>query len=104
MAEKKVAPEVEMGAREINAVYYNSQDGSIKMVKIVVGDENTILPLLPGCTGKAELMSISDTSKYWVLVSEKNDSFLLFRFNAAIRYTDAEEFDLQIAEQIKNLL
>lgn len=100
MENKKITPEEAMGRRTINAVFYDSETDASMMVNVTIGDTDSILKFLKGSTGKAESFGIGNVA-YWMLESNVNDSFLLFRFDPVNRYKSAEQEDIALAGVVK---
>ncbi len=94
--------EKELGAREIKAVFYDSDNDTSSMVDVVIGDKDSILKYLKKSSGKAKSFAMGDIA-YWMLESTENESFLLFRLDPVERFTSAEEEDIALAGVIKQI-
>lgn len=84
---------MEMTARTIDAVFYNGENDSTALVPVTIGSKESIESYLVSSDGKALSVKIGNID-YWVLRSNVNRNFLLFRWHFENRFDSAIEEDV----------
>ena len=84
-------------ANEIVGLFYDSKEDKCNYECFEMGNKESIEKYLESCDGVAISYVPSKECRYWILTSDVNDSFLMFRQNDDGSYTDIDnsKIDLQ---------